>query len=89
MTDAALRKTIEALWDRRDTVSASTGGQDREAVEQALAALETGGLRVAEPGPDGWHVNQWLKKAVLLSFRLQDSVPMQAPEGRRCSTKCR
>jgi 2,3,4,5-tetrahydropyridine-2-carboxylate N-succinyltransferase len=50
-------------------------------VEQALAALETGQLRVASPGPDGWVVHEWLKKAVLLSFRLYDSAPMPGAGG--------
>lgn len=81
MTDAVLRDTIEALWDRRDTVNASTGGEARSAVERALTVLESGETRVAEPRSDGWHVNQWLKKAVLLSFRLQDSVPMPGAGG--------
>ena len=71
-----LRRSIEQLWEVRGTLSASTGGSDRAAVEEALAFLDTGALRVAEPGPDGWVVNEWLKKAVLLSFRLNDSQPM-------------
>ena len=71
-----LRRSIEQLWEVRGTLSASTGGSDRAAVEEALALLDTGELRVAEPGPDGWVVNEWLKKAVLLSFRLNDSQPM-------------
>jgi tetrahydrodipicolinate N-succinyltransferase len=50
-------------------------------VEAALDALDAGKVRVAEPGPDGWRVNQWLKKAVLLSFRLTDSAPMEGPGG--------
>ena len=45
-------------------------------MEEALGLLDAGELRVAEPGPDGWVVNEWLKKAVLLSFRLNDSQPM-------------
>ncbi|MCW3474834.1 2,3,4,5-tetrahydropyridine-2,6-dicarboxylate N-succinyltransferase [Limobrevibacterium gyesilva] len=81
MTDHPLRSTIEALWDARDTVNAQTAGAPRAAVEQALALLESGAARVAEPGPDGWKVNEWLKKAVLLSFRLQDSVPMPGAGG--------
>jgi 2,3,4,5-tetrahydropyridine-2-carboxylate N-succinyltransferase len=81
MTDPSLRQTIEALWERRDTVSPQTGGADRAAVEQALAALEAGASRAVEPTPQGWVVNEWLKKAVLLSFRLNDSVPMPGPGG--------
>jgi len=65
-----MRHVIEAHWAVRDTLSPSTGGAIRDAVEAALAGLDAGTLRVAEPGPDGWRVNQWLKQAVLLSFRL-------------------
>ena len=53
----------------------------REAVEQALDLLDSGAARVAEPGPGGWVVNQWLKKAVLLSFRLNDSVAVPGGPG--------
>ena len=81
MTDHSLRTTIEALWDARDTINSSTRGAERDAVEQALAMLEAGTARVAEPGAGGWTVNEWLKKAVLLSFRLNDSIVMQGPGG--------
>ena len=82
MTDPSLRSTIEALWEARDTVNAATKGPAREAVESALASLEAGTARVAEPdGQGGWQVNQWLKMAVLLSFRLNDSVPMDGAGG--------
>jgi 2,3,4,5-tetrahydropyridine-2,6-dicarboxylate N-succinyltransferase len=77
-----LRPRIEALWERRDTLSPSTGGEDRAHVEAALEALDSGQARVAEPdGQGGWRVNQWLKQAVLLSFRLTDSAPMDAAAG--------
>ena len=76
MSDHPLRHTIEQLWEERATLSSSTGGASRAAVEEALNLLDTGALRVAEPGPRGWVVHEWLKKAVLLSFRLNDSVPM-------------
>jgi len=76
-----LRTTIEALWERRDTLGATTTGAPRAAVEQALAALDSGEARVAAPGAEGWVVNQWLKQAVLLSFRLNDSVPMPGAGG--------
>ena len=76
MTD--LRQTIDAAWDDRANVSLSTTGEVREAVDEALALLDAGEARVAEPDANGgWQVNQWLKKAVLLSFRLNDNVPMQ------------
>ncbi|WP_136162023.1 2,3,4,5-tetrahydropyridine-2,6-dicarboxylate N-succinyltransferase [Sphingomonas flavalba] len=69
MTDA-LRAAIEEAWDHRDTIDAGTTGPVRQAVEQALGLLDAGAVRVAEPSADGWQVNQWLKMAVLLSFRL-------------------
>ena len=81
MSDHPLRRAIEQLWDTRETLSASTSGADRAAVEEALGLLDTGALRVAEPGPAGWTVNEWLKKAVLLSFRLNDSHPVLGTGG--------
>ncbi len=76
-----LADVIDALWDRRTEVSSATRGPDRDAVDEALALLESGAARVAEPGETGWHVNQWLKKAVLLSFRLYDSAAMPGAGG--------
>ena len=68
-----LQSTIEAAFDDRDNVNINTQGEVREAVQEALDMLDSGKARVAEPGADGnWTVNQWLKKAVLLSFRLND-----------------
>ena len=69
MTDG-LQQVIDEAWDARDTIDASTRGPVRQAVDAAIAALDAGEARVAEKGPDGWVVNQWLKKAVLLGFRL-------------------
>ncbi|MBY5797082.1 2,3,4,5-tetrahydropyridine-2,6-dicarboxylate N-succinyltransferase [Rhizobium leguminosarum] len=70
---ASLEKIIEAAFDNRDNVNTSTKGEVRDAVEAALDLLDAGKARVAERGADGaWTVNQWLKKAVLLSFRLND-----------------
>lgn len=70
---ADLERTIEAAFDARDTVSATTGGAVREAVDTALGLLDRGEAKVATRGGDGaWTVHQWLKKAVLLSFRLND-----------------
>ena len=74
----ALQQTIEEAWEARDSVGPSSGGGLREAVEEALAMLDSGEARVAEKSADGWQVNQWLKKAVLLSFRLS---PMEAISG--------
>jgi 2,3,4,5-tetrahydropyridine-2,6-dicarboxylate N-succinyltransferase len=73
MSTADLQTTIEAAWDARDTLNVTTKGAVREAVTSALKQLDHGKLRVAEKTPDGWVVNQWLKKAVLLSFRLNDN----------------
>lgn len=68
-----LQSTIEAAWDARDTLGLATQGAVRDAVESALAGLDDGSYRVAERDAGGtWQVNQWLKKAVLLSFRLND-----------------
>jgi 2,3,4,5-tetrahydropyridine-2-carboxylate N-succinyltransferase len=69
---AALEKTIEAAWEARDGLSFSTRGEVRDAVDATLEALDKGALRVAEKRGNDWHVNQWAKKAVLLSFRLND-----------------
>ena len=71
MTDA-LKNSIEAAWDNRDAISAATTGEVRDAVTAALDGLDSGILRVAEKRGGNWQVNQWLKKAVLLSFRLND-----------------
>jgi 2,3,4,5-tetrahydropyridine-2,6-dicarboxylate N-succinyltransferase len=81
MSQHTLQRPIEELWERRDALSSATGGEARQSVEAALDALDSGAARVAEPTPGGWHVNQWLKKAVLLSFRLTDSAPMEGPGG--------
>jgi 2,3,4,5-tetrahydropyridine-2,6-dicarboxylate N-succinyltransferase len=78
---ADLAKTIDAAWEARDTVNSATRGAVRDAVESALEALDSGRLRVAEKKDGAWHVNQWLKKAVLLSFRLADSAPMETASG--------
>src|SRR5262249_56017677 len=71
MWHAELAKTIDDAFERRDRVGPSTKGAVREAVEAALDLLDRGVARVAERTANGdWRVNQWLKKAVLLSFRL-------------------
>ena len=72
MSNAALEAAIEAAWEARDTITPTTKGEARDAVEATLSALGAGTLRVAEKRGADWHVNQWAKKAVLLGFRLQD-----------------
>ncbi len=81
MNATELERRIEELWERRERLSPNTSGDERRVVDDALEALDSGAARVAEQGPGGWRVNQWLKKAVLLSFRLTDSGPMQGPGG--------
>ena len=68
-----LETTIDAAWEARADLSTGTQGEVRDAVNEALNLLDSGQARVAEPDGDGWKVNQWLKKAVLLSFRLNDN----------------
>ncbi|MBB3996467.1 2,3,4,5-tetrahydropyridine-2,6-dicarboxylate N-succinyltransferase [Aureimonas pseudogalii] len=78
-THAGLERTIEAAFEARDGIDASTKGEVREAVDAALELLDAGEAKVATRGEDGaWTVHQWLKKAVLLSFRLND---MEIVEG--------
>jgi 2,3,4,5-tetrahydropyridine-2-carboxylate N-succinyltransferase len=81
MSQHALQQPIEQLWEQRETLSSSSSGEARKAVESALDLLDSGAQRVAEPTSSGWQVNQWLKKAVLLSFRLTDSTAMEGPGG--------
>jgi 2,3,4,5-tetrahydropyridine-2-carboxylate N-succinyltransferase len=83
MQHAELAKTIDAAFDKREEVGPSTKGAVREAVEAALDLLDRGAARVAERQADGeWRVNQWLKKAVLLSFRLNDMAVIPGGPGR-------
>jgi 2,3,4,5-tetrahydropyridine-2-carboxylate N-succinyltransferase len=70
---AYLQDIIDRAWEERDYIGPDTTGSVRECVGKALQLLDTGEVRVAEPARDGWLVNQWLKKAVLLSFRLNDN----------------
>ncbi len=79
---ASLARTIETLYERRAELSPATGGEPREAVEAALYLLDAGLARVAERRANGrWETNQWLKKAVLLSFRLYDNALIGAAPG--------
>ena len=64
--------TVDTAWEQRDSVDITTEGAVRVAVDTAVAALDDGTIRVASPEQDGWQVHQWIKKAVLLSFLLND-----------------
>jgi 2,3,4,5-tetrahydropyridine-2-carboxylate N-succinyltransferase len=72
------RSVIEQAWEERDSLGPATKGEVRQAVDAALAALDCGEVRIAEKVGDDWVVHQWLKKAVLLSFRLN---PMEMISG--------
>ncbi len=72
MSTESLAATVDAAFENRDQISFATTGEVRDAVESALQLLDKGQARVAEKNGDDWTVNQWLKKAVLLSFRLND-----------------
>ncbi len=76
-----IRGVIEQAFERRDEISNDTRGQVREAVDAALKMLDAGEARVAEPTAEGWQVNEWLKKAVLLSFRLNDMTTISGGPG--------
>ena len=86
MTDARLQTLIEKAFEERAKITAATSGDVRDAVEAALDLLDRGKARVAEKlpgatGPNSWKVNQWLKKAVLLSFRLNDNALVHGGPG--------
>ncbi|MDE0850512.1 2,3,4,5-tetrahydropyridine-2,6-dicarboxylate N-succinyltransferase [Yoonia sp.] len=82
MSNAALEIAIEAAWEARDTITTATKGEIRDAIDETMNALDSGKLRVAEKQDDGsWHVNQWAKKAVLLSFRLNDMEAINGGNG--------
>ena len=86
MSHADLQRIIEAAFEDRANVSPATHGDVRDAVEKALALLDSGQVRVAERDPakagrEAWTVNQWLKKAVLLSFRLNDMTTISGGPG--------
>jgi 2,3,4,5-tetrahydropyridine-2-carboxylate N-succinyltransferase len=83
MSPNELEKTINDAFDQRDGVTPATKGAVRDAVEAALELLDTGKSRVAQREADGkWTVNQWLKKAVLLSFRLNDMTTIGGGPGK-------
>jgi 2,3,4,5-tetrahydropyridine-2,6-dicarboxylate N-succinyltransferase len=76
-----LQATIGQAWEQRDELSPTTSGPVRDAVDAAIAALDDGSERVATPTDQGWEVQQWLKKAVLLSFRLNDMSVIEGGPG--------
>jgi 2,3,4,5-tetrahydropyridine-2-carboxylate N-succinyltransferase len=81
MSYTALEAAIDAAWEARDGISPATTGDARDAIEATLTALDSGALRVAEKRGRDWHVNQWAKKAVLLSFRLTDMYEISGSNG--------
>ena len=73
MSNNQLEIAIKSAWDVRNEITTETTGEQREAIEDTLNALDSGKIRVAERQDNGnWHVNQWVKKAVLLGFRIKD-----------------
>jgi len=81
MSHADLQATIDTAFEDRGNLTPQTGGEVREAVEQALQLLDSGQARVAEKIDGAWMVNQWLKKAVLLSFIINDMAPIPGGPG--------
>lgn len=81
MSNAQLSSIIETAFENRAEINLSTKGEVRDAVETALNLLDSGQARVAEKVDGNWQVNQWLKKAVLLSFRLNDNVLIEGAPG--------
>ncbi len=81
MSWTKLQITIDEAWEARDTISPATQGAARKAVEETLIALDSGEFRVAEKASGEWHTHQWIKKAVLLSFRLNPMEPIPGGPG--------
>lgn len=81
MSTPDIQAAVDAAWEARDGITPETTGTERDAIESALAMLDSGEARVAEKSSDGWTVNQWLKKAVLLGFRLNDMEPINNSPG--------
>jgi len=82
--DASLAAIIESAWEAKDTISTATKGDVRDAVNEALDLLDSGAARIAEKTSGAWIVNQWLKKAVLLSFRLNPMEMISDGPGGSC-----
>jgi 2,3,4,5-tetrahydropyridine-2-carboxylate N-succinyltransferase len=81
MSTSDLQTIIDEAWENRDDIGLDTTGPVRDAIHTALALLDCGEARVAEKTAAGWQVNQWLKKAVLLSFRIDDMTPISGAAG--------
>ncbi len=81
MDKSNLEAVIDAAWAVRDEIGPDTAGETRDAIDAALDLLDSGEARVAEPSPQGWKVNEWLKKAVLLSFRTEDMATISGGPG--------
>jgi 2,3,4,5-tetrahydropyridine-2-carboxylate N-succinyltransferase len=81
-----LQNIIETAWEKRDTINSTTKGEVRHAVEQVITSLDDGSMRVAQKslrageGSSEWQVNQWVKKAILLSFRLNNMQLIRGPQ---------
>jgi 2,3,4,5-tetrahydropyridine-2-carboxylate N-succinyltransferase len=76
MSEKSLQSIIDGAWESRHSIGPDTGGEVRDAVEAILDALDAGRLRIAEKTDGAWRVHQWIKKAVILSFRLYDMAPI-------------
>ncbi|HEX4113741.1 MAG TPA: 2,3,4,5-tetrahydropyridine-2,6-dicarboxylate N-succinyltransferase [Stellaceae bacterium] len=81
MNQEKLAALIDAAWEARDTITPATQGETRDAIDVALEGLDAGRLRVAEKRDGSWHVHEWLKKSVLLSFRIRDSAAIPGGPG--------
>lgn len=81
LSTSSIEQVIEEAWENRNDIGTDTHGDVRYAVEKALADLDSGHARIAEKIDSDWHVNQWLKKAVLLSFRLNDMASISGGPG--------
>lgn len=73
-----MQQVIEQAWEIRDQINTDTKGDVRAAVEKIIAELDSGKIRIAEKGAEGWRVNEWMKKAILLSFRLNPMGVMES-----------
>ena len=81
MSWVTLQATVDEAWEAREELSASSQGPARKAVDETLAALDCGDFRVAEKSGGEWHTHQWIKKAVLRSFRLSPMTPIDGGPG--------